>query len=233
LEPFQDAGFKDWLNNRGIVLSSDIVVDKVSRLFGGDYLIPMAGDYGQHPITQKFKVATFFPTARSLTPSATLVAGLQVEVLVRSSSGSWAELNKAKVDKGQAAYDAGQDQAGPLPLAVLVSLPARIPKQEEKDAGGEAGKKPAQGQLVVFGDADFASNGYFNLSGNGDLFLNTVNYLTGEEQLITIRPSKGLVKPLSLTPAQARVLFWVALVLLPVLILSAGLTVWRARRKAR
>jgi ABC-type uncharacterized transport system involved in gliding motility auxiliary subunit len=142
-------------------------------------------------------------------------------------------MNKAKVDKGEAAYDAGQDQPGPLPLAVLVSLNPRSPDPEDKAAARDDGKKPPQGQIVVFGDADFASNGYFNLSGNGDLFLNTVNYLTGEEQLIAIRPSKSPVRPLSLTPAQARVLFWVPMILLPVLVILAGMIVWRARRKAR
>jgi gliding motility-associatede transport system auxiliary component len=233
LEPYQDGGFKDWLKNVGITLSSDIVVDKVSRLFGGDYLIPMAGSYGQHPITQKFKVATFFPTARSLTPATPPPPDIQIDVLVRSSPGSWAEMNKAKLEKGEAAFEAGQDQPGPLPLAVLITLKTQGPNPEGTAAAREGDKKTFKGQIALFGDSDFASNGYFNLSGNGDLFLNTINYLTEEEQLIAIRPSKSAVKPLSLTSAQARVLFWVPMVLLPLLVIIAGLIVWRTRRKAR
>ena len=121
LEPYQDGGFKEWLASLGVTLSDDIVIDKVSRVFGGDYLIPMAGSYGQHPITEKFNVATFFPTARSLTLFLSTARG-SYDVLVRSSSGSWAEFNKKEVEKGQAAFDAGQDRKGPLTLAVLVTL---------------------------------------------------------------------------------------------------------------
>ena len=41
--------------------------------------------------------------------------------------------------------------------------------------------------LAVFGNTNFADNNYFNLSGNGDLFLNTVNFLASEEAQITLR----------------------------------------------
>jgi ABC-type uncharacterized transport system involved in gliding motility auxiliary subunit len=232
LEPFQDGGLTEWLKSYGVTLSNDILIDKVSRLFGGDYLIPMAGSYGQHPITEKFTVATFYPSARSLSLSSPLPPGLRSDVLVRSSSGSWAETNKTKVEKGEATFDAGQDRQGPLTIAVLLTLNA--PGNQAQPLGSaEKEQKPLKGRLAVFGDSDFAGNGTFNLSGNGDLFLNTVNFLTEEEQLIAIRPAKTPVKPLSLTAAQAKVLFWVPLVLLPLLIVTAGLAVWKKRSRAR
>jgi ABC-type uncharacterized transport system involved in gliding motility auxiliary subunit len=232
LEPYQDGGFKEWLASLGVTLGQDMVIDKLSRVFGGDYLIPMAGAYGQHPITEKFTVATFFPTARSLTLASSPPAGVFYDVLVRSSSGSWAEFNKKAVEKGQAAFDPGQDQKGPLTLAVLVTLAPPEHKAESKDPPGKETKIP-KGQLVLFGDSDYASNGYFNLSGNGDLFLNAVNYLTEEEALIAIRPAKTPVRPLSLSSSQAMVLFLVPMVLLPGLVIGAGIWVWRSRRKAR
>ena len=97
----------------------------------------------------------------------------------------------------------------------------------------EKEKKSPKGQIALFGDSDFASNGYFNLSGNGDLFLNTVNYLTEEEALISIRPAKTPVRPLSLSYSRPWSCFWVPMVLLPVLVIGAGIGVWRSRRKAR
>lgn len=232
LEPYQDGGFKEWLASLGVTLGQDIVIDKISRVFGGDYLIPMAGAYGQHPITEKFNVATFYPTARSLTLASSPPSGVVYDVLVRSSSGSWAEFNKKGVEKGQAAFDAGQDQKGPLTLAVLVTLASPEQKVTSKNPPDREPPTP-KGQLVLFGDSDFASNGYFNLSGNGDLFLNTVNYLTEEEALISIRPAKTPIRPLSLSASQAMVVFLVPMVLLPVLVIGAGIWVWRSRRKAR
>ena len=122
LEPFLDAGLKEWAGSYGLTLGNDIIIDRLSRAFGGDYLIPMAGVYGQHPITEKFKVATFFPTARTLDFTAPLPPGITTEVLVQSSQASWGETNKAKLEKGEAAFDEGQDKKGPLNLAVLITI---------------------------------------------------------------------------------------------------------------
>jgi ABC-type uncharacterized transport system involved in gliding motility auxiliary subunit len=232
LEPYQDAGVKDWMASLGITIGPDIIIDKVSRIFGGDYLMPMAGSYGRNPITEKFNVATFYPTARSLTLSSSPPPGISYDILVRSSSESWAETDKAKMEKGEAAFDSGKDQKGPLNLAVLVTMGSSGPASESKKPGNKE-EKPPKGQIVVFGDSDFAGNGYFNLSGNGDLFLNTVNYLTEEEPLISVRPAKTPVRPLSLTPGQAQMLFLVPMILLPLAIIAAGIGVWHSRRKAR
>jgi len=203
-----------------------------NTVFGGDYLIPMAGSYGRHPITENFSVATFYPTARSLGLSPSPPPDIGYEVLVRSSFQSWAETNKTKMEKGEASYDAGQDQKGPLTLAVLITLSTKDQKGEAKGPGEKKEKAP-KGRMALFGDSDFADNGYFNLSGNGDLFLNTVNYLTEEEALIAIRPAKSPIRPLSLSSAQASALFVIPMILLPLLVIGAGILVWRLRRKAR
>ena len=232
LEPYQDGGVKEWMASLGVTLGQDIIIDKVSRIFGGDYLIPMAGSYGRHPITDKFTVTTFYPTARSLTLSSPPPPGFFHDILVRSSPESWAETDKGKIEKGEAAFDREKDRKGPLPLAVLVTMDSPEPASESKEPAKKE-KKSSKGQIVVFGDSDFAGNGYFNLAGNGDLFLNTVNYLTEEEHLISVRPAKTPVRPLSLTPAQAQMLFLVPMVLMPLVIIGAGIGVWRSRRKAR
>ncbi len=232
MEPYQDGGLKEWLASMGVTLDQDILIDKVSRVFGGDYLIPMAGSYGRHSITKNFNVTTFFPTARSITLASPPPKGFLYDILVNSSAQSWAETNKTKMEKGEAAFDPGKDRKGPLPLAVLVSLSPPEKNGGEKKPGGKTPKSPG-GQLAVFGDADFAANGYFNLSGNGDLFLNTINFLTDEEQLISIRPNKTPVRPLSLTATQAQLLFLVPMVLMPLGIIAVGIGVWRSRRKAR
>ena len=42
--------------------------------------------------------------------------------------------------------------------------------------------------MVVIGDSDFAANSVLGVQGNRDLFLNTVNWLAQQENLIAIRP---------------------------------------------
>jgi ABC-type uncharacterized transport system involved in gliding motility auxiliary subunit len=232
LEPFQDAGLKDWLVSVGVTPAADIVIDRVSRAFGGDFLIPLAGEYGTHPITQKFNVATFFPTARSLELAAPPPPGITHDILVKSSKASWGETNRAKLEKGEAAFDSGQDKPGPLVLAALATSGSAESGRPQQAAKSEP-NQPKAGRLAVFGDSDFASNGYFNLAGNGDLFLNTVNFLTEETRLIAIRPAKSPIKPLSLTATQGQILFWVPMVFLPLALILAGIFVWQKRKKAR
>jgi ABC-type uncharacterized transport system involved in gliding motility auxiliary subunit len=75
---------------------------------------------------------------------------------------------------------------------------------------------------VVVGDSDFASNGFVNLSGNKDLFLNTLSWLAEEENQIAIRPKETRNTPVFLTAAQGQVLFYVPVVLLPLAMVIGG-----------
>jgi ABC-type uncharacterized transport system involved in gliding motility auxiliary subunit len=61
LEPFSDGGLTDFLKSYGIIISPDIIVDTMSRVFGASYLIPVITEYGFHKITDGFNVACFFP----------------------------------------------------------------------------------------------------------------------------------------------------------------------------
>jgi len=85
--------------------------------------------------------------------------------------------------------------------------------------------------LVVLGDSEFANNNLFPVQGNGNLFLNTVSWLAEEEDLIAIRPRKGGGSgPVMLTAAQAPLIFWLPVVLLPLGVLGTGAMVF-VRRK--
>ncbi len=85
---------------------------------------------------------------------------------------------------------------------------------------------------MVFGDADFAANSFFNLFGNGDLFLNTTNFLARAMEQITVRKA-GKAQILTLKSGQAWVLFLVTLVGIPLVMLVAGIWAYRRRRARR
>jgi ABC-type uncharacterized transport system involved in gliding motility auxiliary subunit len=87
--------------------------------------------------------------------------------------------------------------------------------------------------LAVFGNANFADNNYFNLSGNGDLFLNTVNFLAAEETQITLRAQEKKSQPLLLTGYQGWALLLVCLVFIPLAIIIAGINAYLKRRTRR
>jgi ABC-type uncharacterized transport system involved in gliding motility auxiliary subunit len=85
--------------------------------------------------------------------------------------------------------------------------------------------------VVVSGNARFATNGFFNLSGNGDLLVASINWLAEDQDLIAIRPKEGPSSPLILTAGQERVVFWVPVLILPGVIAGYGFAVWRRRRR--
>ncbi len=246
IDPETSSGLETFLAGYGIKLENDLVVDTVSRLLGGDYFMPVVTEYESHDITKNFRYATFFPLARSVEISDSRPEGLTLNSLARTSPNSWAE---KQLDKAEVAFDQGKDRQGPITLAVAGSQKMEA-KEEEKETGAEenkekpkpnpekaenskkdeAGPVSREARLAVFGDSDFIVNKYYNLSGNGNFFLNTVNWLTEESDLISIQPRTRTPRSISLTPSQGRFLMFLSVILLPVLVLAAGLSIWVRRR---
>lgn len=244
VDPFTDGGLRDFLKNYDIQLSDDIVIDKLSRVFGGSYLMPVVMEYGNHKITENFGVATFYPEARSLQLIKPPPEGIHAEVLASTSPNAWAEKNLELLKQGQASFDEKEDTPGPIPLVVLsqASVPAAkagADKPDQNDAQakteGAEDENPGakKGYLLVAGSSNFVNNTYFGLSGNGDLFLNMVNFMAEEENLITIKPRQGAGQLIMLSAAQAQAMMWLVLVLVPLLVAASGIVVYRVRRSQR
>jgi len=227
LEPYQDAGLKEFLREYGVVMSSDIVVDKMSRVMGGDFLLPMIVSYGNHEITRNFRLLSFFSLARSVELDKEVKKkGLTLTNLALTSQESWAETDRDALNQGKARLDA-EDRQGPLSLAVIVELD---PKETKGEEGKEEDKITGEGKLAVFGDADFASNKFVSLAGNSELMINTMNYLVGRKDLITIPEKESPADHLMLTRNQGLMLFWIPVVVIPLLVIVLGMVVWRKRR---
>ena len=87
---------------------------------------------------------------------------------------------------------------------------------KESNNGEEPLDSPTNGATVaVFGDSDFASNASFYFSGNGDLFLNTINFLAKEKHLIAITPKEHRFAPLFLSKTQGQLLMYISVILMP------------------
>ncbi len=225
LEPYHDAGLKGFLRKLGIGIYPDIVVDKLSRVMGGDYLLPMVADYGEHEITRGFKLTSLFYTARTVEPVKKQDSTIKVTPLCFTSRHAWAEMDKDSIMRGKVSFGGG-DKRGPLCLAAISELSPPLKKKENKGGLVITGK----GCVVVFGDVDCASNRYFQLSGNADFMTNTVHYLAARGSLITIPKKHRPIEALMLTRNQGLVLFWVPVVLMPLIVLLGGLWVWLRRR---
>jgi len=234
VDPENAPGLKSFLKQYGLKLVDDLIVDTVSRLMGGDYFMPVISEYEFHEITKNFRYATFFPFARSVDVVEDEPEGVSAEVLAKSSPRSWSE---RELDQKEVSFNKDKDKAGPIPVAAVVTI--EVKEEEEKNEEETEAKKTKEevivpvdkeGRLAVFGDSDFAANSYYNLSGNGNLFLNTVNWLTEEADLISIQPKTSSPRTINLTPSQGRLIFFVSVIILPLIILISGISVWIRRR---
>jgi ABC-type uncharacterized transport system involved in gliding motility auxiliary subunit len=214
----------DW----GVDVGNNIVVDVsgMGRLIGTDASVPVAASYPNHAITQNFKFLTAFPLARSVTPVSGGVNGHIAQPFVETSPRSWAETDiKGLLTSGQVSLDEAKgDKKGPITVAVAVSAPMA----PAADAKPDDPKKEAR--VVVFGDSDFAATAGLGIQGNRDLFMNTVGWLSQQENLISIRPKDPDDRRITLTATQQANITWLSLLLIPGSIFGAGIYNWWRRR---
>jgi ABC-type uncharacterized transport system involved in gliding motility auxiliary subunit len=208
-----EARVREW----GIELGDDVVVDRTIDLFAGPRIgvQPVVSDFGDHPITEDLENgSTLFQMARSVRAAD----GADVVELARTGPGSWAESDLERFSNERVVeLNEGEDQAGPIPIAVARTFTVE-------------GEGQREGRLVVVGDADFARNRHVAKVYNADFFLNIANWLVGEEQFITIDRKVPRASMAQLTREQFATFRYVALFFLPEGILLIGILIWWRRR---
>ena len=219
VDPAPSASLAGLLGRWSISVGNDFVVDAsgVGRLFGAGPEIPLVLEYGNHVITNQFSgVMTFFPLARSVTAIGGPTGEVTTTSLLMTSPRSWGETDLVN---NQASLDPEVDLPGPVTIGVVAT----------KDLTADLGEAQ-MARLLVVGDSDFAGNGYFTQQGNGNLFLNMVSWLAEDESFISIRPKVPDDRPLTMTAAQSRISLYLSVILLPLSIIAAGVSVWLKRR---
>ncbi len=229
IDPEGPLGLPPYLADYGILVVEGVVVDPVSRLFGMDYLTPVIASYEQHPITKNFEVASFLPLALSVKAANTMPERVSAQALAKTSPNSWLERGQDERQgiargEGRLAYNEGIDEKGPVSVAAVATV---TPRRE-----GSTDQESKKARIVVFGDSDFASNNYLNLSGNRDLFLNTVSWLAEEENLIAIRPKESGSFFAPVTATQERLIFWLSMIVLPAVVVGSGVATYIWRRQS-
>jgi ABC-type uncharacterized transport system involved in gliding motility auxiliary subunit len=209
----------------GILLDNDIIIDPISRIFGANYTVPVVTQYPEHEITKGFNVATFFPLARSVRIKEDHPETLELKYIAQTGRSAWGEFDLENFKQGKASRD--EDDV-PAPVSIAVISSKKLPPGGNLPAPAPS---TAQSKIVVFGDSDFAANSSFRVSGNGDFFLNAVNYLAEEKDLISIRPKQSLGDRVFLTAKQGRFVFLLCVVLIPVSILTLGTSLFVRKRK--
>jgi ABC-type uncharacterized transport system involved in gliding motility auxiliary subunit len=219
LDPETDPKLDSVLDAWNIALGSNVVIDAsgVGRLFGTGPAVPLVVDYGPSPIVQNFTgTMTFFNLARTVSLKDKGKSDPQGTELLKTSPRSFTVPN---LNTKEVRYDPAKDQAGPLSLGVVA----------ERHAAG-AGDASKSARLVVIGNSAFATNQWAGLQRNGDLFVNTVNWLAQDEDLISVRPKNPTNRRVILTETQQRELFFASMFFLPGLVILSGAVIWFRRR---
>jgi ABC-type uncharacterized transport system involved in gliding motility auxiliary subunit len=239
LDPFIRTGLEPVVREFGVILDDDIVIDEASH-FWTDVSSPAVTDYNRHEITRDLPL-TFYPGARSLSPTPQRVPGTSVRPVVNSSKSSYGGTNRDRVE-----FNKEKDQAGPLTIMVAVNRKPefvetteavtgdRKVKNAERPSPLQPGAQPAtrikNSRIIVVGDSDFATNSFFHILGNGTLFLNAVNYLAAQENLIGLEPRTFDLPRVNLSNRQMKGTFVLSIILVPALMAVIGIVVWWRRR---
>jgi ABC-type uncharacterized transport system involved in gliding motility auxiliary subunit len=199
-------------------LTPGTVVDMSSSQYGADPKVAFASAYAEHPITKNFMLRTLFPEARKVNARDSYEFGWEVTKLIDVAPNGWLETGKLD---GKLNFDDKSDLPGPINIAVAMER--------------KYGKKGQR--VVVVGNANFLSNTFISNGGNLDLGINIVNWLAGDDRLITIQP-KPLKDVNVIIPSDpwnrflAMAVFFGFRLVLPILLLIAGIVIWWKRRKA-
>ena len=145
------------------------------------------------------------------------------------------------LDQKEVKFNPAKDRKGPIGLAAISSFrtkqvaPAAKPEAKPGETPPEL--KPAakpedekEARIAVIGSSAFVNNRYYSYSGNGNFFLNAVNWLTEEADLIAIQPKTQAPQTLDLTPVRMSLIKLVVLYLMPLVVLGLGLMIWIRRR---
>ncbi len=135
-----------------------------------------------------------------------------MEKLFETTDNSFATINLASAEIKQSPTD----KKGPLVLGAAGTY--------------NSGRRAAGDGSWWSGSSSWVANTFLRLAGNRDLFLNMMNWLSADEDLISIRPKEPEDRRLTMTRSQMALVFYSSVLAIPLLILAAGLSVWWKRR---
>ena len=239
---------RQWLRQWEIGLNNTLVIDRIRAVEGSQGMIPLGSELAVHPITQGLNGQVFFPITSAVEDLATpqddkvkqdaenasdeededniddqenssgaaANGDAKVKFVALANTlpfpAAWADRRPWEMLKGgRLKYDVGEDIAGPITMAAAVTF--------------------GKSRLAVFGTSGLWQNMYQAYLSNYGLLLNAVAWQTEDDLLGGFNLAVGENKPLFLSEVQVKTLFYMAAIVLPLLMLAAALGLYLYRRK--
>lgn len=215
LDPMsQTEKFEEFmLQEFGVLANQDVVVDPrgIQRQYW-----TVAPELTKHKALDPIKMANMICImfhCRSLSVEGR--EGFTAVTYLETVENSWAKRGLKTGDEINLGFEEGKDARGPLKLAVAL----------------EDTKTATASKVLVFGDADFTGNAYISFGGNKDLIINSINWMLGQEQMISIRAKVVDIPEVVIDENAANRIFTFCVIVSPLLIVILGGCVFMLRRR--
>jgi ABC-type uncharacterized transport system involved in gliding motility auxiliary subunit len=208
-DPLGDYMKSTW----GIVFDNDVIIDLNSPQ--PEALLAVSAYANQHPITQNLSNNYAVIMQQAISLSIETKEGITQTPLLQTSENSWGETEFSDSPDQKIQKDEGKDIPGPLNMAVAAEDPA------------------TKARVVVFGNSLFASDTGFDAYGNGNIFINAVDWAAEQDNLINITPRDTVTRTLrsDITQGKIIMLILVVIFIIPGLIIAMGIGTWLSRRR--
>ena len=233
LSHIDNGGNLLWLYEPGPLYKLDKLAEKLSIEFYEGIIIDTVGQeigikdptitfitkslYQIHPITKNFDFVTLFPMSAAIRPLKSDV--WNTKPILTTGKHTWSETGKLE---GEIELNIDTEIQGPLTLGL--SLQRNFIKENNKSATKEQ-------RIVVIGDGDFLSNAYFSNNGNSELGTRIINWLSDDDDFISI-PSKTIMDAQLKTPFLILGVLGIGfLFLIPIVLGSIGILIQIRRKK--
>lgn len=223
-----------WLHEPGPLYKLDLLAQQLAIQFYPGAVIDYAGQligindpsisivtsslYAPHAVTQDFEFTTLFPLANAIEILES-EDWISKPILV-TGDHTWSEVNKLE---GEVEYNEDVDTIGPLTIGISLERDVDIEQENELIT--------KQQRIIVVGDGDFLSNTYLANSGNNELGTRMINWLSSDDEFISIPPNVASDTQLNLSPTVLGIIGIGFLFVLPVALIVIGITINMRRKK--
>ncbi len=214
--PAQDS-LNEIATKWGVTIENGTVIDKDSALNEKIDTPLVTPDRDYFTLKNLISLTTYFPQATGIVPMEQPPADVAVLPLVMTTNNGW--LDQDYDPAKDPVFTDGTDIEGPVYIGVVVAAPARTANAQGKIT-----------RLIIVGDSDFTAKDDFNQVNNGDLFLNSVNWLAEETSLISIHRNVLPFRRLVIGDNQFNMMKYSSLVIPPLVVIIIGAVVWWYRR---
>jgi ABC-type uncharacterized transport system involved in gliding motility auxiliary subunit len=206
----------DLLSKWGVTVDRDLVLEEnpVGQMFGLGAETPLVSNYGDQPIVNDLKDhITGFQVVRSLQ-----IKNGDKTTVTKLFSTSDAAIATTNLNKPPADVNPADTRKGPFILGAAGTY--------------DTGKPNDPGRFVVVGNSSFLDDSGIGVAfqANRDLALNIINWLSSDEDLISIRPKPEDNRSFNATTSQMATFEYTVLFAIPLMIIVIGIAIYLKRR---